>query len=167
MILLTIHLSQTQIEVLDSIMSGRRDYRSDDQSRGHAIGEILLKYHHLHLLAERADRKAEVDAAQQALREKLDAVSRERDAVRKALNAERATRRRDRERHASRRERLRGARNALRRLGESRATYRDLALRVEAALLRTVPRRDLGDLEGRLARALRAAGFEMPEAPDG
>ena len=161
---LTIHLSQTHIEVLDSIMSGRRDYRSDDHSRRHAIGEILLKYHHL--LGEREDRKAEADAAQQALRDQLDAVSRERDAVRKALIAERATRRRDRERHAERRERLRGARNALRRLGESRATYRDLALRVEAALLRTTPRKDLGDLEGRLSRALRAAGFEMPEAPD-
>ena len=161
---LTIHLSQTQIEVLDSIMSGRRDYRPDDHSRGHAIGEILLKHHYL--LGEREDRKAEADAAQQALRDQLVAVSRERDAVRKALNAERATRRRDRERHARIRERLRDARNALKRLGESRASYRDLALRVEAALLRTLPRKDLGDLERRLARALRAAGFEMPSALD-
>ena len=162
---LTIHLSQVQIEVLDEIMSGRRDYLADDHSRGHAIGEILLKHHHL--LGEREDRKAEADAAQQAFRKKLDTVSRELDAVRRALDAERATRSRDRERQARVRESLRGARNALRRLGESRATYRDLALRVEAALLRTVPRRDLGGLEGRLARALRAAGFEMPEAPDG
>ena len=162
---LTIHLSQTQIEVLDSIMSGRRDYLADERSRGHAIGEILLKYHYL--LGEHDDRKAEADAARQALRKKFDAISRERHAVRRALDAERATRRRDRERHARVRDSLRGARNALQRLGESRATYRDLALRVEAALLRTVPRRDLGDLEGRLARALRAAGFEMPEAPDG
>ena len=162
---LAVHLSQVQIEVLDEIMSGRRDYLADDRSRGHAIGEILLKHHHL--LGERDDRKVEADAAQQALRKQLDAVSRELDAVRRALDAERATRRRDRERHARVRGSLRGARNALRRLGESRATYRDLALRVEAALLRTVPRRDLGGLEGRLARALRAAGFEMPEAPDG
>ncbi len=162
---LTIHLSQVQIEVLDSIMNGRRDYHCDDHSRGHAIGEILLKHHHL--LGERDDRKAEADAAQQALRDQLDAVSRERDAVRGALDAERATRRRDRERTAQVRDSLRGARNALRRLGESRATYRDLALRVEAALGRTVPRRDLGDLEGRLARALLAAGFTLPGAPDG
>ena len=103
---------------------------------------------------------------QQALRDQLVAVIRERDAVRRALDAERATRRRDRERHARVRERLRGARNALQRLGESRATYRDLALRVEAALLRTGPRLDLGDLEGRLDRALRAAGFMMPGALD-
>ncbi len=162
---LTIHLNQIQIEVLDSIMSGRRDYRPDDRSRGHAIGEILLKYHQL--LGERDDRKAEADAAQQALRDQLVAVIRERDAVRRALDAERATRRRDRERNARVRERLRGARNALQRLGESRATYRDLALRVEAALLRTRPRQNLGDLEGRLARALRHAGFMMPGALDG
>ncbi len=161
---LTVYLSQTQIDTLDSIMNGRRGYLADDRSRGDAIGEILLKYDNL--LGEREDRKAEATGAQQALRKRLDAMSRERDAVRKALNAERATRRRDRERHARHRERLRGARNALRRLGESRATYRDLALRAEAALLRTVPRRDLGDLEGRLARALRAAGFEMPKAPE-
>ena len=167
MIPLTIHLSQTQIDVLDSIMSSRRDYRADDDGRGHAIGEILLKYHHLQLLGERADIKAEVDAAQQALRDQLVAVIRERDAVRRALDAERATRRRDRERHARVRDSLRGARNALQRLGESRATYRDLALRVEAALLRTRPRQSLGDLEGRLARALCAAGFTMPGAPDG
>ena len=162
---LPVHLSQVQIEVLDEIMSGRRDYHYDDHSRGHAIGEILLKHHQL--LGERDDRKAEADAAQQALRAQLVAVTEELDAVRRALDAERATRRRDRERTARVRDNLRGARNALRRLGESRATYRDLALRVEAALLRTVPRRDFGDLEGRLARALRAAGFEMPEAPDG
>ena len=162
---LAVHLSQVQIEVIDEIMSGRRDYHCDDRSRSHAIGEIVLKHHQL--LGERDDRKAEADAAQQALRKKLDAVSRELDAVRRALDAERATRRRDRERTAQVRDSLHGARNALRRLGESRATYRDLALRVEAALGRTAPRRDLGDLEGRLARALRAAGFTLPGAPDG
>ncbi len=161
----TTHLSQVQIEVLDSIMSGRHDYHFDDHSRGHAIGEILLKHHQL--LGERDDRKAEADAAQEALRDQLVAVIQERDAVRRALDAERATRRRDRERRTRVRDSLRGARNALQRVGESRATYRDLALRVEAALGRTVPRRDLGDLEGRLARALRTAGFTMPGAPDG
>ena len=162
---LAVHLSQVQIEVLDSIMSGRRDYHFDDHSRGHDIGEILLKHHHL--LGERDDRRAEANAAQEALRNQLVAVIEERDAVRRALDAERASRRRDRERQARVHDSLRGARSALRRLGESRATYRDLALRVEAALGRTVPRRDLGDLEGRLDRALRAAGFTMPGTPDG
>ena len=161
---LTIHLSQVETEVLDEIMTGTLGYRRDDRRRGDAISAILLKYHQL--LGERGDRKAEADAAQQAFRDQLDVVLRERDAVRRALEAERATRRRDRERHARTRERLRGARNALRRLGESRAEYRDLALRVEAALERAPPRKDLGDLEGRLARALHAAGFAMPRAPD-
>lgn len=110
--------------------------------------------------------QAETDAAQQSLRDQLAAAICERDAVRRALVAERATRRRDRERHAKVRERLRNARNALRRLAESRAAYRDLGLRVEAALARAPPRRDLGDLEGRLDRALHAAGFAMPPAPD-
>ena len=128
-------------------------------------GEIQLKHHHL--LGDRDDRNTEADAAQEAVRDQLVAVIQERDAVRRALDAERATRRRDRERNARVRDSLRGARNALPRLGESRATYRDLAPRVEAALERTMPRRDLGDLKGRLARALRAAGFTMPGAPDG
>ncbi len=97
---------------------------------------------------------------------KPDAVRRECDALRKALEAERATRRRDRKRHAELHDRLRSAQAANRRLSESRAAYRDLALRVEAALLRTPPREDLGDLEGRLDRALGAAGFQMPAARD-
>ena len=162
---LTIHLSQVETEVLDEIMIGTLGYRRSDRRRSEAIASILLKYHHL--LGERQNRKAEADAAQQAFRDQLADVIGERDAVRRALVAERATRRRDRERHAKVRERLRDARNALQRLGESRAAYRDLALRAEAALLRAAPRRDLGDLEGRLARALYAAGFAMPRAsPD-
>ena len=50
-------------------------------------------------------------------------------------------------------------------MSDSRAIYRSMALRVEAALRRARPREDLGDLEGRLRRALRAAGFDMPAAP--
>lgn len=161
---LTLHLSQAETEVLDAIMTRTLGCRRNDRRRGEAIAAILLKHHHL--LGERGDRKAEADAAQQSLRHQLAAAIRERDAVRRALDAERATRRRDRERHAKVRKRLRDARNAVRRLAESRATYRDLALRVEAALARAPPRRDLGDLESRLGRALHAAGFAMPRAPD-
>lgn len=161
---LKVHLSQVETEVLDEIMTGTLGYRRNERRRGDAMSEILLRYHHL--LGERENHKAEADAAQQAFRDQLAAVIRERDAVRKALDAERATRRRDRERHAKVRQRLRDARNALQRLGESRAIYRDLALRVEAALECTFPRKDLGDLEGRLDRALNAAGFAMPQAPN-
>ncbi len=97
---------------------------------------------------------------------KLDAVRRKRDALRKALEAERATRRRDRKRHAELHNRLRSAQAANRRLSKSRAAYRELALRVEAALLRAPLREDFGALEGRLDRALATAGFRMPAARD-
>ena len=161
---LTIHLSQAETEVLDEIMGGTLGCGRNDRCRSEAMAAILLKHHQL--LGEREGRKAEADAAEHSLRNRLAAAIGERDAVRRALDAERATRRRDRERHAKVRERLRDARNALQRLTESRAAYRDLALRVEAALARAPPRRDLGDLEGRLDRALHAAGFAMPRAPD-
>lgn len=161
---LTIHLGQVETEALDEIMTGTLGYRRSDRHRAEAMAAILLNYRHL--LGERGDRKAESVAAQQALRDQIDIVVGERNAVRRALDAERATRRRDRQRHAKTRERLRDARNALQRLAESRAAYRDLALRVEAALARAPPRRDLGDLEGRIDRALHAAGFAMPPAPD-
>ena len=161
---LALYLGQTHIETLDWIMRDDGSYRPDDHSRGHAIRAILLE--HAHVLGQLDDRKAESEAAQQALRDRLDAVSRERDALRKALNAERATRSQDRKRFAAVRENLRNARSAMVRLSESRASCRDLALGVEAALLRTAPRRDSGGLEDRLDRALRRAGFAMPPAPD-
>ena len=102
--------------------------------------------------------------AGQARGEEPEAVRRERDALRKALQAERATRRRDRERHARTRASLRNARGAVSRLEESRAGYRHLALRVEAALLRAPLRDDPSALEDRLRRALRGAGFELPNS---
>ena len=51
-----------------------------------------------HLLGDRDGRNVEADAAQEALHDQLVAVIQERDAVRRALDAERATRRRDRAR---------------------------------------------------------------------
>jgi len=178
---LTVNLSPAQTEALDWIIRrGDAHYSPNDRYRGMAIGGILVQ--HVQELRERDERNASIervlktlreDAAPDTLRRERDALldelgtlRGERDALRKALEAERATRRRDRERHARTREHLRGARHALQRLSESRATCRDLALRVEAALLRAAPRRDLGNLEGRLDRALRAAGFAMPRAPD-
>ena len=101
------------------------------------------------------------DGTSQALRDEPGAVLDEPDALRKALKAERATRRGDRERYAVQ---LRNAKFAVARLGESRAAYRDLALRVEAALLDAPPRADFRGIETRLRQALAASGFRMPAA---
>ena len=52
------------------------------------------------------------------------------------------------------------------RLKASRDRYRDLAVRIEAALLGVPVRDDYGGIERRLERALRAKGFRMPAASD-
>ena len=52
------------------------------------------------------------------------------------------------------------------RIKDSRDYYRDLAARIEAALLGAPVRDDFGDIEHRLKRALRKRGFEMPPASD-
>ncbi len=52
------------------------------------------------------------------------------------------------------------------RIKDSRDYYRDLAARIEAALLDAPVRDDYGDIEQRLERALRKRGFEMPSASD-
>ena len=57
-----------------------------------------------------------------------------------------------------------GAARLIERLRGSRDRYRDLAVRIEAALLGTPVRDDYGDIEHRLERALRLRGFEMPAA---
>lgn len=52
------------------------------------------------------------------------------------------------------------------RMRGSRDYYRDLAVRIEAALLGAPVRDDYGDIERRIERALRKRGFEMPPASD-
>lgn len=52
------------------------------------------------------------------------------------------------------------------RLKASRDRYRDLAVRVEGALLNLPVRFDYGGIERRLERALRDQGFEMPAVAD-
>ena len=52
------------------------------------------------------------------------------------------------------------------RIKDSRDHYRDLAARVEAALLGAPVRDDFGDIERRLERALQKKGCEMPPASD-
>lgn len=52
------------------------------------------------------------------------------------------------------------------RMRDSRDYYRDLAVRIEAALLGAPVRDDYGDIERRIGRALRKRGLEMPPASD-
>ncbi len=52
------------------------------------------------------------------------------------------------------------------RMRGSRDYYRDLAVRIEAALLDAPVRDDYGDIERRIERALRKKGFELPPAAD-
>ena len=169
---LNVNLTAAQIEALDWIKRGDATYRPDNRHRREAIGGILMD--HVRELRGRVDREGSVERALQALRDERDALRaepdalrRERDALRKALEAERATRRRDRERFAGNRRSLANARATVARLAESRDRYRDLAVRVEAALVRAPPSDNFDGLARRLARALRRAGFEMPDMPLG
>lgn len=59
-----------------------------------------------------------------------------------------------------------GAVRLIERMRDSRDRYRDLVVRIEAALLGAPVRDDYGDIERRLERALRLRGFEMPAASD-
>ena len=52
------------------------------------------------------------------------------------------------------------------RMRDSRDHYRDLVVRIEAALLGAPVRDDYGAIEDRLDRALRKKGCEMPPASD-
>ena len=52
------------------------------------------------------------------------------------------------------------------RMRGSRDYYRDLAVRIEAALLGAPVRDDYGNIERRIERALRTKGCEMPPASD-
>ncbi|MCY3818161.1 MAG: hypothetical protein OXH52_02185 [Gammaproteobacteria bacterium] len=52
------------------------------------------------------------------------------------------------------------------RIKDSRDYYRDLAVRIEAALLGAPVRDDYGDIEHRIERALRKKGCQMPPASD-
>lgn len=167
---LTVNLTAEQTEALDWIKRGDEGYRPDGRHRRDAIGGILMD--HVRELRGRIDREGSVERALQALRDERDALRaepdalrHERDALRKALEAERKTRRRDRERFAGNRRSLDNARAAVARLTESRDRYRELALRVEAALLRAPPSDDPAGLARRLALALRRAGFEIPDMP--
>ncbi|MDE0343437.1 MAG: hypothetical protein OXK82_09770 [Deltaproteobacteria bacterium] len=163
MIHLTLDLGQDLVDIIDRLVREDGKFITDDFGRRQAIAKLL--YEHDHPSHQGGRQKAGDAKAGKAGRDELAAVRRERDALRKALEKERATRRSDRRRYAKSHQRLESAQAAVARLSDSRAIYRSMALRVEAALRRAQPREDLGDLEGRLRRALRAAGFDLPAAP--
>lgn len=161
---LTLDLSQDMVDVLDWLVRGDDDYEPDDFSRRQTINELMLG--RARQLREDAHDAAGAGRANRPQRDELETLRRERDALRKALEAERATRRRDRERNAVVLAQVRTARSAVARLSDSRAAYRDLALRIEAALLDAPPRSDFRGIETRLRQKLSAAGFTMPAAHD-
>ena len=163
MIRLTLDLQQELVDIIDRIVREDGKYITDDFGRRQAIAKVLFE--HDDRSRQSGHRNAGAAEAGKAGRDELAALRRERDALRKALENERATRGSDRKQHARSHDRLQSAQAAVARLSDSRATYRSMALRVEAALLRARPREDLGGLEGRLRRALRSAGFGMPAAP--
>ena len=138
----------------------RKGLRDAERHPRDIVGALLLDY--ARELRGRDEHLANVQRSQNELRAELDALRGERDAVAKALEAERANRRWDRERHAALRASLRNALKTVERVRESRDRYRQLAARAEAALLCTPPSGDLGSLERRLRLALRKAGFELP-----
>ena len=148
-------------ETLDWLVRVNGNDEPDDWTRCRVLVDLMLD--RARQLREGGQPEAGAGKAQQPPRDDLESVRRERDALRNALEAERAVRRRDRERYAWIHASLRNARGAVARLGESRARYRDLALRVEAAVLRAPARDDPGGLEDRLRRALRDAAFELPD----
>ncbi|MCY3821707.1 MAG: hypothetical protein OXH52_20525 [Gammaproteobacteria bacterium] len=126
MIRLALDLTSREAEILDSIVRGDLNQEPDDRARRVAVAKLVV------------DRGARMREA--VHREEPEAIHRERLALREALEAERASRRRERDRHAAVRRSLRNAAAAVARLRESRARYRDLGVRVEAALLRSSPR---------------------------
>ncbi len=156
---LTLHLTPEQSDTLDWLVERKGDRHRDRHARD-VVGELLLDY--ARYLRGRDDHAANLQHGQNELRIQLDAMRRERDGIAKALDAERANRRRDRERHAALRVGLRNALKTVERVRASRDRYRQLAARAEAALLRKPPSGELGSLERRLRLALRKAGFALP-----
>ena len=156
---LTLNLTDAQAETVDWLLE-RKGIRHQDRHPRDTVGELLLDY--AREVRGRDEYVANAQRKQHELRIELDAMRRERDGVKKALEAERANRRNDRARHAALRASLDNALKMIERIRRSRDRYRELAARAEAALLRTRPNDDLGSLERRLRLALHKKGFTLP-----
>ena len=161
---LALELTATAAQALDAVVRADMHAEPDDWSRCAVLVNLLLA--RARQLGDGANGEAGVGGVQQAQRDDIESVRRERDALRGALEAERATRRRDRQRQAGAHASVRNARAAVMRLSKSRAGYRGLALRVEAALLNAPPRPDFRGIETRLREALAASGFRLPAGRD-
>ena len=160
---LTLELKPPVVESLDRLVRAQWNEEPSEWTRCAVFINLVLE--RARQLGDGVHSKdGAADRAQHPHRDDLESVRRERDALRRALEAERALRRRDRERYAGIHDTLRNGRAAVVRLGESRARYRELALRVEAAVLRAPARDDPGGLEDRLRRALRDAGLSLPDS---
>ena len=157
---LTLELKPHVAESLDRVVRAEWNEEPNDWLRCAVLVNPMLA--RAWQLRDGVDGEAGAGGPQQAQGDDIESVRRERDALRGALEAERAVRRRDRERQASSHAGVRNARAAMARLSQSRAEYRDLALRVEAALLDAPPRADFRGIETRLHQALAASGFRLP-----
>ena len=158
---LTLELKPHVAESLDRVVRAEWNEEPDDWLRSAVLVNPMLA--RARQLRDGADGDG---GAQQAQGDDIESIRRERDALRGALEAERAVRKRDRERQAGSHAGVRNARAAMARLSQSRAGYRDLALRVEAALLDAPPRADFRGIEARLRQALAASGFRLPAGRD-
>ena len=159
---LTLDLEPLHIRLLDWMMSGDDSYVPDDSHRAAAIADLLLD--HTHQFEHRNEAVDERNSLRQ-LRTELEAVREARDEAVKTVARQRETISTFRSTVDAGRRHLANAMATTTRLRESRARYRDLVIRIEAALTGSPPSDNYGGLDRRLARALQNAGFRMPPRP--
>ena len=157
---LTLGLSPRVREALDWIVRGDSTHEPDDWNRRCVLVDLILD--HARQLREGTHRQAGDEAAHPEHRKELDAVRRERDALRKALEVERANRRGVLHRLSAARTKLNNTLGVAGRLRASRDRYQDLALRIEAALYNACPGNNVRGLERRINLALQDLGRILP-----
>ena len=157
---LTLGLSPRVREALDWIVRGDSNHEPDDWNRRCVLVDLILD--HARQLREGTHRQAGDEAAHPEHREQLDAVRRERDALRQALEVERSNRRGVLHRLSAARTKLNNTLGVASRLRASRDRYQDLALRIEAALYNACPRNNVRRLERRINLALQDLGRILP-----
>lgn len=157
---LTLEFTPRIRETLDWIVRVDLNDEPDDWTRRRVLVDLMLA--HARQLREGTHGQAGDDETHREHRNQLDAVRRERDALRKALQVERANRRSILHRLIAARAKLADALGVAGRLRASRDRYRDLALRIEAALYNACPRKNVHGLERRINVALHDLGRILP-----